>query len=222
MTNSGRCWCSATTRRAVLWCVDQAQRTMCSGSVNTVRSGGSMLPFHSTCRHSRRRTVRRTTRRITAARLRSSHTSRSARPASRSRTVLYCHSVIQFGSALKASTSAANVSRGVQPGPWNKASISTCGMASSSPMRTARVVLPAAEVPPRQPVAAAAGQHQWRSAKAPSHGKQPDAGCRKAIRHRNAFGEDRDPGHVEADTAPADAARSALAHCQQLHQRRVA
>jgi hypothetical protein len=169
-------------------CVDQAQRTMCSGSVNTVHSGGSMLPFHSTCRRSRRRTVRRTTRRITAARFRSSHTSRSARPASRARTVLYCHSVTQFGSALKASTSAAKVSRGVQAGPWNNASISTCGMASSSPRRTAKVVLPAAEVPATTTRRGRCGRASVAVSRGTSHGNHPAAGCRKAMGNRRAPG----------------------------------
>ncbi len=57
---------------------DQAQRTMCSRSVRSVHSGGSMLPFHSACRASRRRTVRPTTCHMTSARGKSNQISRSA------------------------------------------------------------------------------------------------------------------------------------------------
>jgi len=138
---------SSCTRPAVLPWVFQAQRTMCSGSVNTVRIGGSTLPFHSCCRRSRRTMVRRTTCRITVNLERSSQISRSARSASRARTESYCHSVTQQGPSLKRCTSSSNEARFVQDGPWNMLSISTCGACSSRATRPASVVLPEPDVP---------------------------------------------------------------------------
>jgi hypothetical protein len=104
-TRSGRCSSSAATLVAGLSWVVQAQRTMCSGSVRIVHSGGSRLPFYSTWRLSRRRTVRRITCRMTSARGKSNQTSRSARCARIARTWEYCHSVTQHEPALNLWTS---------------------------------------------------------------------------------------------------------------------
>jgi len=42
---------------------------------------------------------------------------------------------------------SSKVGRGAQPGPWKRASISTCGILTNSLTVAARVVLPAPEVP---------------------------------------------------------------------------
>jgi len=120
---------------------------MCPEPEKIVRSGGSMLPFHSTSRRSRRRRVRRTTCHMTTPRVRSNQIMRSARSARMPRTRLYCHSVTHPGPALNRKTSAWKSSRGVQSGPWYRASISTCGTPSTSETRRATVVFPDPDVP---------------------------------------------------------------------------
>jgi hypothetical protein len=124
ITISGRRSWTSRTFTAVRACCVQAQRTMWSGSVKKVYNGPSVLPFHSTSPRNRRRAVRVITWRITVRRGGSSHTSRSARSASRCRMAPYCHSDTQAGAAVNRSTSARKLSRGTQFGPWNRLSSS--------------------------------------------------------------------------------------------------
>jgi hypothetical protein len=102
------------------WRVSQAQRMMCSLSRRIVRRGASRLPFHSSSRCTRRRTVRRMTWLITTRTGRSSQTSNWARAISRCRAAGYCHSVTHSGPAISRVTSSTKASRGVQLGPWEE------------------------------------------------------------------------------------------------------